>query len=231
MTASDETNTPTATTGDDGDGVRVWRESHLMLSPSPLTPEVVREIGYDIADHFLDGLLPHLIKANVLSRESDLGNHIGERLNTHVIEGSGGLTRDDMRAVARQEIRRAERAAMARLRSSAGPVREDVLGDLTDHELELPDDGDQTEQGGVVDDVQTVAPGGSLGERALEVLRASGFLRDPEAVVSEMLGRTHESSPSVSESGDPTVGDGGAAGDGGVGKPVADHLAGRQRGL
>lgn len=40
------------------------------------TPDAIREIGYDIADHLLDGLLVHLIKADVLRRESGLACQI-----------------------------------------------------------------------------------------------------------------------------------------------------------
>jgi len=205
MTARDETNIPASLTRD---GVVAAVREVVAVSLNQIASDVEF-----LRERVIRWAPLELRLSEFLDRDGQVGNRVCEGLRVHVIEGSGNPTRDDMRAVVREEIRRAERAAMARLRSSAGPAREDVLGDLADGELELPDDGDHAEQGGTVDEVHAVAPGGSLGEGALEILRAGGFLRDPESVVSEMLGRTHESSPSVDESGDPTVGDGGAAGD------------------
>lgn len=161
-------------------------------------PKAIRAVGFDIADHLLDGLLSTLVYADVLRREDAV----------------------------HEQIRREWRQAVSQARSETGGEDVDLLGALAPRLLERragrraifelfnrnrnasPD----SERDGTYVDGQADGPGLPIGEVRVDTvdgaLRQVG-IRDRvggRPVSDDVL--TQESSPFVDGRSSPTVGDG-----------------------
>lgn len=170
---------------------------------SPWTPEVVRNIGYDVADHLLDGLLSTLIRSASLSRNSVISGQILDDWRAafdRVRSESGGHDVEALSAVTlglleRRRGRRRVTDLLDRKRNAGANENGDGAGGRCD-----------------VDAEPIPVPGVRVADRRDDAIQRPRVPAEGVAAAAVVDDIAHEASPCSVGVGTPSVGDGQVAG-------------------
>ncbi|MFD4932674.1 hypothetical protein ACFWMS_28230 [Peribacillus butanolivorans] len=184
------------------DAERAARDRHPAGEglPEPLTREDIRDAGYSVADHFLDGLLVTLIRANALGKELEITSQVRDDWRAAVERGRSEFGSEGVKLLSPATLGFLERRTGRRsFTDSFDRDRDARAQDNLDGTIDSRD-GDSA----------SIPRASSERDRDFSGLFSTSRHRVAAApVVHEVL---HNSSPSVDGCGDPTVGEAGSVG-------------------